>query len=146
MALAAPRSLKEPMGCRFSSFSQISAGAPSAFRRTSGVRRVTPARRSRAARISSMVGAVRGCMARERTPTPRYWRRRIRLCFNRMIHQAKPRAALLVLGVLFVLPLAPAAAQEADPSGGDDPGAAQAGFWARLLPAADMFAGPALAA
>src|SRR3954468_6869777 len=65
MALAAPRSLKEPMGCRFSSLSQISAGAPSAFRRTSGVRSVTPARRSRAARTSSIVGADRDRMGPE---------------------------------------------------------------------------------
>src|SRR4051794_8555508 len=58
MAFAAPRSLKEPIGCRFSSLSQISPGA-SRFRRRSGVRTVTPARRSRAARISSSVGDSR---------------------------------------------------------------------------------------
>src|SRR6185436_5583735 len=57
MVLKAPRSLNEPIGCRFSNLSQISAGPPSTFNRTSGVRTVTPARRSRAARISSRVGA-----------------------------------------------------------------------------------------
>src|SRR4051794_26855681 len=66
MALVAPRSLNEPIGCRFSSLSQTSPGA-SAFRRTRGVRTVTPAKRSRAARMSSRVGAVRGCIAGEVT-------------------------------------------------------------------------------
>src|SRR3954453_8140480 len=65
MALAAPRSLNEPIGCRFSILSQISAGAPSELRRTSGVRSVTPARRSRAARTSSIVGADRDRMGPE---------------------------------------------------------------------------------
>src|SRR5262249_36644761 len=39
----------EPIGCRFSSFRKISAGAWSTLSRTSGVRRTVPARRSRAA-------------------------------------------------------------------------------------------------
>src|SRR5450759_1984893 len=41
MALAAPRILNEPIGWRFSNFSQTSAG-DSAKQRTSGVRRATP--------------------------------------------------------------------------------------------------------
>src|SRR6266404_851684 len=56
MALSAPRSLNEPIGWRFSSFSQISAGASSTFRRTSGVRIADPAMRPRAARMSSSAG------------------------------------------------------------------------------------------
>ena len=60
MALAAPRSLNEPIGWRFSSFSQISDGAPSTSRRTSGVRIEAPRSRSRAARTSSRVGAASG--------------------------------------------------------------------------------------
>src|SRR5512141_3107539 len=55
IAFPAPRSLKEPIGWRFSSFSQISAGA-SPLRRTSGVRMADPAMRPRAARISSIEG------------------------------------------------------------------------------------------
>src|SRR5205814_1292911 len=47
-ALLAPRSLNEPIGCRFSSFRWISR-SPSCRSRTSGVRRTRPARRSRAA-------------------------------------------------------------------------------------------------
>src|SRR5450759_1984892 len=42
ITLAAPRILKEPIGWRFSNFSQTSAGE-SAKQRTSGVRRATPA-------------------------------------------------------------------------------------------------------
>src|SRR5439155_1356546 len=65
--LLAPRILNEPIGCRFSSFNQISAGA-SAFRRTSGVRIAAPAMRRRAARMSSRgiigIGAARSRMAR----------------------------------------------------------------------------------
>src|SRR5690242_4425952 len=52
IALLAPRILNEPIGCRFSSLSQISAGA-SAPNRTSGVRTAAPAMRSRAARMSA---------------------------------------------------------------------------------------------
>src|SRR6266849_2047160 len=57
IALPAPRSLKEPMGCRFSSLRWISAGASSTFSRTSGVRVAMPTSRSRAARISGSDGA-----------------------------------------------------------------------------------------
>src|SRR5262245_18860489 len=53
MRLPAPRRLKEPIGWRFSSFRKISAGAWSTLRRTSGVRRTVPARRSRAAWMAS---------------------------------------------------------------------------------------------
>src|SRR5687768_1664030 len=56
IALAAPRILKEPIGCRFSSLSQISAGDAGRSRRTSGVRRAIPDRQSRAARMSSRLG------------------------------------------------------------------------------------------
>jgi hypothetical protein len=48
--------LNEPIGWRFSSFSQISAGASSTLRRTSGVRIADPAIRLRAARMSSRAG------------------------------------------------------------------------------------------
>ncbi len=64
-AFAAPRSLKDAIGCRFSSFSQISAGA-STRRRTSGVRMTVPA-----------IPLARGLDVRQRdqngtsTPTPR---------------------------------------------------------------------------
>src|SRR5213593_3373857 len=53
MELPAPRTLNDPIGCRFSSFRKISAGASSTLRRTSGVRRTVPARRSRAAWMAS---------------------------------------------------------------------------------------------
>src|SRR5579884_17180 len=52
MALLAPRSLNEPMGCRFSSLRKIWAGAPSTFRRSRGVRITVPAVRACAARMS----------------------------------------------------------------------------------------------
>src|SRR5687767_13362982 len=52
IALTAPRILKEPIGCRFSSFSQISAGA-STSRRTSGVRIAAPRIVSRARSMSA---------------------------------------------------------------------------------------------
>src|SRR5258706_7495743 len=67
MALPAPRILNEPIGCRFSSLSQIAAGAPSTFRRTSGVRSADPAMRAAAARMASRVGAsiVRNATASE---------------------------------------------------------------------------------
>jgi hypothetical protein len=45
IAFAAPRSLKEPIGCRLSSLSQISAGASSTCSRTSGVRSTVVAMR-----------------------------------------------------------------------------------------------------
>ena len=49
IAFAAPRILNEPIGCRHSSFSQISAVDSGAWSRTSGVRIATSAIRSRAA-------------------------------------------------------------------------------------------------
>jgi hypothetical protein len=52
IALTAPRILNEPIGCRFSSLSQISASA-SASSRTSGVRIAAPAIVSRARSISA---------------------------------------------------------------------------------------------
>src|SRR5438309_581298 len=52
IALLAPRTLKEPVGCKFSSFRKISAGASSTFRRTRGVRRTAPLIRSLACSIS----------------------------------------------------------------------------------------------
>jgi hypothetical protein len=52
IALTAPRILNEPIGCRFSSLSQISAG-PSTGRRRSGVRIAAPAIVSRARSISA---------------------------------------------------------------------------------------------
>src|SRR5688572_5507690 len=55
MALPAPRSLNEPMGCRFSSLSQISPAASGMSSLTSGVRIAMPASRSRAARMSAIV-------------------------------------------------------------------------------------------
>ncbi len=62
-----------------------------------------------------------------------------------MIHQAKTLAVPLVLGVLSVLSLAPVVAQETDPSGDDDPGAAQQWFLARRLPAVKASTAPSLA-
>src|SRR6266571_7882667 len=50
--LLAPRTLKEPVGCKFSSFRKISAGASSTFKRTRGVRRTEPLIRSLACSIS----------------------------------------------------------------------------------------------
>src|SRR5205814_4692183 len=61
MAFTAPRSLNEPIGCRFSSLSQISAGASSRLSRTSGVSTAAPAMRSRAARIASRPGTSGAC-------------------------------------------------------------------------------------
>src|SRR5712691_3048702 len=52
IALLTPRTLKEPVGCKFSSFRKISAGASSTFKRTSGVRRTFPLIRSPASSIS----------------------------------------------------------------------------------------------
>src|SRR6266581_6688708 len=52
IALLAPRTLKEPVGCKFSSFRKISADASSTFNRTSGVRRTFPLIRSLASSIS----------------------------------------------------------------------------------------------
>jgi hypothetical protein len=63
-ALTAPRILNEPIGCRFSSLSQISAGA-STGRRTSGVRIAAPAIVSRARSISANgIRAPHSVMAR----------------------------------------------------------------------------------
>jgi hypothetical protein len=63
-ALTAPRILNAPIGCRFSSFSQISAGA-STSSRTSGVRIAAPAIVSRARSISSIgIRAPRSAEAR----------------------------------------------------------------------------------
>src|SRR5262249_10031022 len=53
MALPDPRSLKEPIGWRHSSFAQISALPTSAVRSTSRVRPATPATRRGAARVAS---------------------------------------------------------------------------------------------
>ena len=53
IALAAPRILNEPIGCRHSSLSQISAGDSGACSRISGVRIAASAIRSRAASISA---------------------------------------------------------------------------------------------
>src|SRR6266581_622511 len=52
IALLTPRTLKEPVGCKLSSFRKISAGASSTFKRTSGVRRTFPLIRSLASSIS----------------------------------------------------------------------------------------------
>src|SRR2546425_7636755 len=52
IALLAPRTLKEPVGCRFSSFRKISAGASSTFKRTRGVRTTVHLIRSLASSIS----------------------------------------------------------------------------------------------
>src|SRR5207237_277252 len=54
IAFVAPRSLKDPIGCKHSSFSQISRGV-SAYSRTRGVRSTVPPIRVRAAAISSSV-------------------------------------------------------------------------------------------
>src|SRR5260370_3904924 len=51
IALLTPRTLKEPVGCKFSNFRKISAGE-STFKRTSGVRRTFPLIRSLASSIS----------------------------------------------------------------------------------------------
>src|SRR5262245_56518745 len=57
-ALPAPRILKDPMGCRHSSFKKIFDG-PSSSSRTRGVRRAVPASRAAAARISAMpIGSI----------------------------------------------------------------------------------------
>src|SRR5512144_999569 len=64
MRLLAPRSLKEPIGCRVSSLRYISAGASSTFSRTRGVRNTVPVMRSRAARICSMAGGVNSPLTR----------------------------------------------------------------------------------
>src|SRR6059036_3709848 len=53
IALLAPRTLKEPVGCKFSSFRKISAGASSTFRRTRGVRTTKPSIRFRADSIAA---------------------------------------------------------------------------------------------
>src|SRR6267378_6134906 len=52
IALLTPRTLKEPVGCKFSSFRKISADVSSTFKRTSGVRRTFPLIRSLASSIS----------------------------------------------------------------------------------------------
>src|SRR5260221_7149557 len=85
MALVAPRSLNDPIGCRFSSLTWISAGAPSTARRTRGVRSTSPARRSRAARTSARVGASTGGIAAssQLDPGP---------------HPRRPRAGVAVMG------------------------------------------------
>src|SRR5438445_8611349 len=51
-ALLAPRTLNEPVGCKFSSFRKISAGALWTFNRTRGVRKTVPLIRSLASSIS----------------------------------------------------------------------------------------------
>src|SRR5688572_2509724 len=60
MAFPAPRILNEPIGWRFSSLSQISAGAWSTLSLTSGVRSASPRIRSRAASMAARGGASRG--------------------------------------------------------------------------------------
>src|SRR5437870_1013799 len=62
MAFSAPRILNEPIGWRFSSFSQSSNGV-STSRRTSGVRIAALAIRRRAASISAALGALSVGMA-----------------------------------------------------------------------------------
>src|SRR5438445_2805495 len=52
IALLTPRTLKEPVGCKFSGFRKISADASSTFKRMSGVRRTFPLIRSLASSIS----------------------------------------------------------------------------------------------
>src|SRR5436309_3694968 len=148
MALAAPRSLKEPMGCRFSSLIQTSAGAPSEFRRKRGVRTVTPARRSRAARISSIVGAVRGCISVGAYRNLRQGRIYPGGEMNSEITRRVPTLAplLWVLAFLAAALAAPAALEDGtEIAGGDDPGAAQVWF-ARRLPAMKASGAPSLAA
>src|SRR3970040_2679349 len=56
-ALPAPRPLNEPVGCRFSSFRWIAAGASSTRRGTRGVRRTVPRIRPRAPSTSDRLGA-----------------------------------------------------------------------------------------
>src|SRR2546425_7011292 len=53
MELPEPRTLNDPVGCRFSSFRKISAGASSTFTRTSGVRTTKPSIRFRADSIAA---------------------------------------------------------------------------------------------
>jgi photosystem II stability/assembly factor-like uncharacterized protein len=62
-----------------------------------------------------------------------------------MILQSKHAVVPAVLWVLAVLFVAAVIAQETDQSGGDDPGAAQAWFLARRLPAMKVFGAPSLA-
>src|SRR5947199_397729 len=51
--LPSPRTLNDPVGCRFSSASKISPGALPAFRRTSGARTTKPSIRFRADSIAA---------------------------------------------------------------------------------------------
>jgi len=75
--------LNEPIGWRFSSLSQIAPGAPSTFRRTSGVRSAEPAMRAAAARIAS---APREEWVLLRGWIPREWgpERRVRATLDRI--------------------------------------------------------------
>src|SRR2546427_11954388 len=52
-ALPAPRTLNDPVGCRFSNFRKISGAASSTFRRTRGVRTTKPSIRFRADSIAA---------------------------------------------------------------------------------------------
>src|SRR5881628_3704848 len=52
-ALPAPRTLNDPVGCRFSNFKKISGAASSTFKRTSGVRTTKPSIRFRADSIAA---------------------------------------------------------------------------------------------
>src|SRR2546426_5427468 len=52
-ALPAPRTLNDPVGCRFSNFKKISGAASSTFRRTRGVRTTKPSIRFRADSIAA---------------------------------------------------------------------------------------------
>ena len=61
IALPEPRILNDPIGCRFSSFSQ--SVAPSTSSGSSGVRRAIPSRRRAASRISESGGASIGVVA-----------------------------------------------------------------------------------
>jgi len=63
LTLPAPRNLNEPMGCKFSSFKYISAGASSIFNRTKGVRKTRPAILSFAWIISLRLGATTGVIS-----------------------------------------------------------------------------------
>src|SRR5450759_4959075 len=65
ITLAAPRILNEPIGWRFSNFSQISAGE-SAKQRASGVRRATPAMLVRASATWARVIGISLLSTKER--------------------------------------------------------------------------------
>src|SRR2546426_10770808 len=70
MELPAPRTLNDPVGCRFSSFRKISAGASSAFRRTRGVRATKPSIRFRADSIAAKSRRVNVVLRQGGTDVP----------------------------------------------------------------------------